>query len=159
MALRSSLRTAKSIASYASVKVSPVLTRSMAGLSGSVIELSSYLEKTLDARRELTAERAALQTKLRRITNAASFEDSAISEDFLQLSITRYNDVIRAYGELINAARQQLIAETPSYFSPMTQPSTSGRLLEKRDLLFIALALALGGMLAVIAALIWPQES
>ena len=121
--------------------------------------LSSYLEKTLDDRRELTAERAALQTKLRRINNAASLEDTAISNDFLQLSITRYNDVVSAYGELIEAARAMLIAETPSYFSPITQPNTSGRLLEKRDFLFIALALALGGMLAVIAALIWPQKS
>ena len=122
--------------------------------------LSSYLEKTLDDRRELTAERAALQTKLRRINNAASLDDSAISNDFLQLSITRYNDVVGAYGELIEAARAMLIAETPSYFSPITQPNTSGsRLLERRDFLFIALALALGGMLAVIAALIWPQKS
>ena len=121
--------------------------------------LSSYLEETLDARRVLIAQRATLQTKLRRINNAASVNDSAISEDFLQLSITRYNDVVGAYGELIEAARAMLIAETPSYFSPITQPNTSGRLLEKRDFLFIALALALGGMLAVIAALIWPQKS
>lgn len=121
--------------------------------------LSSYLEKSLDDRRDLTAERAALQTKLRRINNAASLDDTAISKDFLQLSITRYNDVVSAYGELIEAARAMLIAETPSYFSPITQPNTSGRLLEKRDFLFIALALALGGMLAVMAALIWPQKS
>ena len=63
MALRSSLRTAKSIASYASVKVSPVLTRSMAGLSGSVIELSSYLEKRIS---EKSSEYAA---------SAASFDE------------------------------------------------------------------------------------
>ena len=121
--------------------------------------LSSYLEETLDARRKLTAERAALQTKLKRINNASSLEDTEISNDFLQLSITRYKDVVSAYGELIEAARAMLIAETPSYFSPVTQPNASGRLLEKRDFLFIALALALGGMLAVIAALIWPQKS
>ena len=121
--------------------------------------LSSYLEETLNARRELTAERSALQTKLRRISNAAALEGSTISDDFLQLSMTRYNDVVSAYGELIEAARSMLIAETPSYFSPITQPNTSSRLLEKRDFLFIALALVLGGMLAVIAALIWPQKS
>jgi hypothetical protein len=53
-----------------------------------------------------------------------------------------------------------LIAETPSYFSPITQPfAAEPPLLAKRDMLFVSLALALGGMLAVIAALIWPQKS
>ena len=66
--------------------------------------------------------------------------------------------MVSAYGQLIESARAILIAETPSYFSPITQPNTSGKLLEKRDFLFIALALALGGMLAIIAALVWPQR-
>ena len=121
--------------------------------------LSGYLEQTLNARRELTAKRAALQTKLQRIDNAAELANMSVTDDFLKVAVTRYNDVVGAYGGLIEAARAMLIAETPSYFSPITQPNTSGRLLEKRDSLFIALALALGGMLAVIAALVWPQKS
>jgi len=121
--------------------------------------LSGYLEQTLNARRELTAKRAALQTKLQRIDNAAELANMSVTDDFLKVAVTRYNDVAGAYGGLVEAARAMLIAETPSYFSPITQPNTSGRLLEKRDFLFIALALALGGMLAVIAALIWPQKS
>ena len=32
------------------------------------------------------------------------------------------------------------------------------KLLERRDFLFIALALALGGMVAVISALLWPAK-
>ena len=47
---------------------------------------------------------------------------------------------------------------TPSFYSIVTQPRTEGSLIAKRDLLFIALALALGGMLAIIAALVWPQS-
>ena len=121
--------------------------------------LSGYLEETLDMRRELITARSSLQTKLRRIENASDLKNTAVSDDFLQVAVSRYSDVVAAYGALIESARAMLIAETPSYFSPITQPNTSGRLLEKRDFLFIALALALGGMLAVIAALIWPQKS
>ena len=121
--------------------------------------LSGYLEETLDIRRELITARSSLQTKLRRIENAGVLKNTAVSDDFLQIAVLRYSDVVAAYGALIEAARAILIGETPSYFSPITQPNTSGRLLEKRDFLFVALALALGGMLAVIAALIWPQKS
>jgi len=122
--------------------------------------LSGYLEKTLDARRELTASRAELQTKLQRIDSASELKNESVTDDFLQVAVTRYNDVVAAYGALIEAARAMLIAETPSYFSPIAQPfAAEPPLLAKRDMLFIALALALGGMLAVIAALIWPQKS
>ena len=120
--------------------------------------LSGYLEETLNLRSDLIGTRAQLQTKLRRIDNAESTKDAAIADDFLQLAVTRYKGVVTAYGQLIESARAILIAETPSYFSPITQPETTGKLLEKRDFLFIALALALGGMLAIIAVLIWPQR-
>ena len=120
--------------------------------------LSDYLTKTLDARGDLVSQRGSLETKLERIDDS-SLSDISISEEFLQSAVARYKDVISSYAALMEAARASLIAETPSYFSPITQPNTSGRLLEKRDFLFIALALALGGMLAVIAALIWPQKS
>ena len=51
-----------------------------------------------------------------------------------------------------------LQANTPSFYNVMTQPdNTEGSLMAKRDVLFIALALALGGMLAIIAALVWPK--
>ena len=120
--------------------------------------LSGYLEETLNLRSDLIGTRAQLQTKLRRINNAESTKAAAIADDFLQLAVTRYKGVVTAYGQLIESARAILIAETPSYFSPITQPETTGKLLEKRDFLFIALALALGGMLAIIAVLIWPQR-
>jgi len=119
--------------------------------------LSDYLTQTLNARRNLVAERGVLETKLKRIDDS-SLSSISISEEFLQSAVARYKDVISSYAALMEAARASLIAETPSYFSPITQPDTSGKLLERRDLLFIALALALGGMLAVIAALIWPVK-
>jgi len=105
----------------------------------------------------LVGKRGALETKLKRIDDS-SFNQITISEKFLQSAVARYKDVISSYAALMEAARASLIAETPSYFSPITQPDTSGKLFERRDLLFITLALALGGMLAVIAALIWPAK-
>ena len=48
--------------------------------------------------------------------------------------------------------------ETPSLYQAMSEVTGSAGLIEKRDALFIALALALGGMLAIIAALVWPQR-
>ena len=121
--------------------------------------LSSYLEETLNLRLDLISERAQLQTKLKRLQEASAGNDTAVNEQFISAAVARYNDVITAYGALIASAREMLIAETPSYFSPITQPATSGKLLERRDFLFIALALALGGMLAVISALLWPQKN
>jgi hypothetical protein len=121
--------------------------------------LSGYLEETLNLRRDLISEQAQLQTKLKRLPEALASNKTTVNEEFIAVAVTRYNDVVSAYGALIEAAKKILVAETPSYFSPITQPATSGRLLERRDFLFIALALALGGMLAVISALLWPQKS
>ena len=121
--------------------------------------LSGYLEKSLDLRSILSSERSVLQKRLRRINNATGGgANAAISEEFVQVAVDRYQGVIVAYSALIELARDMLIKQTPSYFSPITQPATSGKWLERRDFLFIALALALGGMLAIIAALVWPQR-
>ena len=81
-----------------------------------------------------------------------------ISEEFVQVAVVAIKSVIVAYSALVELARDMLIKQTPTYFSPITQPDTSGKWLERRDFLFIALALALGGMLAIIAALVWPQR-
>jgi hypothetical protein len=121
---------------------------------------SAYLEETLNIRRELASERSALQTKLRRIENAAKPGKKAVTDDFLQESIARYRDVVLAYGALIESARSTLISQTPSYFSPLSQPFTEEPpLFARRDILFILLALALGEMLAVIVALVWPPKN
>ena len=120
--------------------------------------LSDYLTQTLNARADLVAARGVLETKLKRIDDS-NLSTVSVSDEFLRSAVTRYKEVIASYTALMEAARASLIAETPSYFSPITQPASSGGLLERRDFLFIALALALGGMLAVISALLWPQKN
>ena len=121
--------------------------------------LSGYLEQTLNLRSALSTERSVLKKRLRRISNATQGgANAAISEEFIQVAVDRYEEVMSSYGALIELARDMLIKQTPSYFSPITEPDTLGKWLELRDFLFIALALALGGMLAIIAALVWPQR-
>jgi len=44
-------------------------------------------------------------------------------------------------------------------YQQLTGISSTQKLMEQRDLLFIALALALGGMLAIVMALLWPART
>ncbi|MDG2443399.1 MAG: hypothetical protein P8M13_09135 [Luminiphilus sp.] len=123
--------------------------------------LSGYLKKTLDQRSTISKKRSAYQKRMRRISNASASvgtSESIMSQEFVQIAVERYGDVLIGYNQLIGSARDMLIKQTPSYFSVLTQPATSGKWLEVRDCLFIGLALALGGMLAIIAALVWPQR-
>ena len=52
-------------------------------------------------------------------------------------------------------AQASTLAETSALYQVMREV-IGEKLLERRDFLFIALALALGGMVAIMAALLWP---
>jgi hypothetical protein len=121
--------------------------------------LSDYLLESLDLRYGLTLERVQLKTRLGRLASGEGVDDSTVSIDFIELATTRYANIVSSYSELLIAAQGMLENATPGYYAVITQPDTdSSKLIEKRDLLFVALALALGGMLAMIAALVWPQK-
>ena len=72
--------------------------------------------------------------------------------------LIRYGNTITGYRDLVTKALSITKARTPEFYAVMTQPEVDGQLIEKRDLLFIALALALGGMLAIVAALVCPSR-
>ena len=140
--------------------------RDMAQLDGSALStvvnlaeqaaLSSYLQESLDARYELIKQRAMLSTRLDRITSDnVSWQ---ISESFIETAVARYEAITSSYSDILTKAQSLLQANTPAFYTVMTQPDTEGSLIAKRDLLFIALAMALGGMLAIITALVWPQR-
>ena len=121
--------------------------------------LSNYLQSSLDQRYELTKELTELKAKLQRITRATgAAEDSAITPEFVEMGTERYGNIIAGYRDLVTKAQSITKARTPEFYAVMTQPEVDGQLIEKRDLLFIALALALGGMLAIVAALVWPSR-
>lgn len=117
--------------------------------------LSDYLQDSLNARFELIKRRATLSTRLDRIT--ADTVSGQVSKSFIDTAVTRYETITSTYGDILTKAQSVLQANTPSFYNVMTQPNTEGSLFAKRDLLFISLALALGGMLAIIAALVWPK--
>ena len=120
--------------------------------------LSAYLQESLDLRYTLIQDKVALNTKLARLTSGEVTGEDAVSEDFRELATARYTNIVSSYSELLSTAQTMLKNATPSYYAVITQPSTDGKLIDKRDFLFLALALALGGMLAIIAALVWPQK-
>ena len=119
--------------------------------------LSGYLQRTLDERYQLVQERTQLQTRLSRIAPDQG-SDTLLSPDFKELAQARYGTLVTGYADLLKNAQAILDSTLPSYYSVITQPEAEGTLVDKRDLLFIALAIALGGMLAIIAALVWPQR-
>lgn len=118
--------------------------------------LSSYLQTSLDQRFDLIQKRAILITRLDRIIADDSTEQ--IGEDFVSLAQNRYERIISSYEEILLTAKGLLVAQTPVYYSVTALYDHESPLIERRDLLFLALAIALGGMLAVIAALLWPQR-
>ena len=117
--------------------------------------LSNYLQTSLDQRYALTKERAALSTRLDRITKSSHV--GQMDQEFFRFAQTRYENIVGNYAEIFLEAKRVLATQNPSYYSIITQPDTEGTLVSKRDLLFLTLAMLLGGMLAIISALVWPQ--
>ena len=118
---------------------------------------SRYIQATLEKRFELVEEKAILQARLERMMPTSSARVD-ITANFVEMATARYQTIVGGYGDMLRRAKDIVAATTPAYYSITTQPKTEGSLIGKRDLLFIALALALGGMLAVVAALVWPQR-
>ena len=115
-----------------------------------------YLQATLEKRFQLVEEKANLQARLERITQTS--DAAEVTEGFVEMATGRYQTLVGGYGDLLRRAKEIVSEVTPSYYAITTQPKTEGSLLSTRDFLFIALALTLGGMLAIIAALVWPQR-
>ena len=119
--------------------------------------LSSYLQNSLDLRYDLIKQLAAATTRLERINLDTS--DAQIDDSFVELAMTRYQSITRNYADILRKSQAILIAKTPSFYSVVTQPDTEGEMVSQRDLLLIALAIAMGGVFAIIAALVWPQRT
>ena len=121
--------------------------------------LAEYLTTSFDARLELVASKADLTTRYEKmIANSAVSSANMLSADFVETAETRFKTIQEEYASLLTSAQAMALNETPSLYQAMSEVTESASFIEKRDGLFIALALALGGMLAVIAALVWPQR-
>ena len=121
--------------------------------------LSEYLQTSFDQRIELIQLKAAISTRLGKMGDDSDRDrDRLLSDDFLATASALFTDIQATYGQLLKQAQKTALAETPSLYEVSTQVQ-GNKLLQRRDFLFIALALALGGMLAVIAALLWPKRA
>jgi hypothetical protein len=118
---------------------------------------SRYIQATLEKRFELVEEKAVLQARLERMMPSSDARVD-ITANFVEMATSRYQTIVGGYSDLLMRAKEAAVTATPSYYSITTQPESEGSLIGTRDLLFIALALALGGMVAVLSALVWPQS-
>ena len=124
--------------------------------------LAEYLQKTLDERLELVSEKATIVTRLAKMETESSSSSNEnrglLDANFYTAAITKFSAIQANYLGLLDQAQASAQAETPSLYRVETEVMGQ-KLLERRDFLFIALALALGGMVAVISALLWPAKS
>ena len=118
--------------------------------------LSEYLQTSFDQRIEFIQLKAAIHTRSGKM---GGDNDSLLTEDFVATASALFTDIQETYGQLLKQAQKTALAETPSLYEVSTQVQGSFKLLQRRDFLVTALALALGGMLAVIAALLWPKRA
>ena len=116
--------------------------------------LSEYLQQSFDKRSEIANEISTIKTRLQKMDANGT---KGLSSAFVDMASDRYAAITLKYTQLLKAAKVTAQRETPSLYAVMTQVEGE-KLLERRDFLFIALALALGGMLAVIGALLWPAD-
>ena len=123
--------------------------------------LAEYLQGSFDRRSELTQRKVALMTRLKKMGGDGDGDGDGdgqlLSEQFFVTADARLSAIKLAYVDLLQAAQDIARGETSSLYAVASQLQ-GAKLLQRRDLLFIALALALGGMLAIIAALLWPEQ-
>jgi len=124
--------------------------------------LAEYLQQTLNQRLEIVSEQASINTRLAKMGSSESAMDlkdtGSLDANFYSAAFQRFSLLQDEYVGLVQQAQASALAETPALYQVMTE-ITGQKLLERRDFLFIALALALGGMVAVISALLWPAKS
>jgi len=116
--------------------------------------LSEYLTEVLNQRRGLESQRSALFTDIAR-SQSAAFE---VDREFLAFAERELKVLVDAYLDLLSKAEDHYQKASGQFYVPVGDP-----ILEKPGLpanwqLIIALALVLGFMVAVIAALLWPES-
>jgi uncharacterized protein involved in exopolysaccharide biosynthesis len=123
--------------------------------------LSEYLQDSFNTRLERVNAKAELESQLKKMGGAAQTASRpfALSEEFIAESKNRYDTIERVYRNLLGAAQTTAEREIPALYQVTSAVASDEKLLEKRDLLFIALALALGGMLAIIIALLLSPKA
>jgi hypothetical protein len=123
--------------------------------------LAEYLQETLDKRLTIVNDQSVIATRMAKMgldgNSSDSIEGATLDANFYVAALARFSRIQDNYSGLLAQAQATALAETPSLYQVSTE-IIGAKLLERRDFLFIALALALGGMVAVISALLWPAK-
>ena len=117
--------------------------------------LAEYLQASFDERIELIQRKATINTRLQKMGDGDG--DGPLSDEFVLVAAERFTSIKKLYGALLLDAQKTARAEAPSLYEVGTEIQ-GNRLLQRRDFLFIALALAIGGMIAVITAFLAPAR-
>ena len=121
--------------------------------------LAEYLQASFDERIELIQRKATINTRLQKMGDSSgSGSGKLLSDDFLAIASDRLSTIMSLYSSLLTEAQATARRETPTLYA-VTSQIQGQKLIDKRDGLYIILALALGGMLAIIIALLLPARS
>lgn len=115
--------------------------------------MSSFLQQSLLARRDLAAQKAALQTEIDRSkTNSPTIK----SADFIQQAAADYSVLVKEYSSLLLAARQACRQDHGELFKPLNSPQIAQEDLPVRSRLILFLSVMVGFLCAMILALSLP---
>ena len=138
-----------------------------AGALGSLVNLSKaaslaeYLQETLDKRLTIVSEQSVITTRMAKMglggDSSNGIEGATLDANFYVAALARFSRIQDNYSGLLAQAQATALAETPSLYQVSTE-IIGEKLFQRRDFLFGALALALGGMLAIVTALLWPTK-
>ena len=121
--------------------------------------LAEYLQASFDERIELIQRKATINTRLQKMGDSSgSGSGRLLSDDFLAIASDRLSNIMSLYSSLLTEAQATARSETPTLYA-VTSQIQGQKLIEKRDGLFVILSLALGGMLALVIALLLPARS
>ena len=122
--------------------------------------LAEYLQETLNQRLDFVSQQARINTRLAKMGSAEGnlkLDQNSLDANFYSAAFQKFQNLQANYEGLVAQAQASALAETPALYQVMTEVMGE-KLLERRDFLFIALALALGGMLAIVTALLWRAK-
>lgn len=114
--------------------------------------LSSYLTELFDEQRQLVAARAELRSQVKRVTAASPFP-----EDILATSQAQLDQIITAYNELLQAARQMNRRNISIFHEDLGGPVVTGQRYSPQTRLILAMSVLLGGFIALVLALLIPE--
>ena len=118
--------------------------------------LSEYLRQVLTDRRDLVGQRSSLQTELNR-----SLVDIVPqkNEDLRNRSRLEFSSLKKEYASLLITARDTSKQNYGNFFQPIGAPNVVKSIWPPKAFLILAMSVMLGGLIAFMAALVWPNRS